>query len=64
MYQINMLHTLNLHNVICQLHLNEAVGKIKKGFRQKNRNCYVRPEKQYSFLDVKYTQSTEQCSGM
>ena len=27
MYQINTLYTLNLHNVICQLYLNNAGGK-------------------------------------
>ena len=26
-YQIIMLHTLNLNNVICQFYLNKAAGK-------------------------------------
>ena len=25
-----MLYTLNIHNVVCQLHLNKAEGKLKK----------------------------------
>ena len=27
MYQINMLYTLNIHNVTCQLYLNKNISK-------------------------------------
>ena len=34
MYLIISLYTLNLHNVICQLYFNKAVGEKIKGTRE------------------------------